>query len=173
MSNTPRRVEAVRLVELVNRYSTPFAILLVAMGIILSNPIGWARNLSITLLLAGVLLNIAVVAWLRRRPDSTPWLVPARMTANVLINISLVYVLGRFWPPLWLLLALTPLASAIYSDRRRTLVAATGVSAALAGVAWLHGASSPIEWGTAAAQAAFIVLVSLMVNDLAALGREG
>lgn len=166
MTDAEHKPDTVSRVVLVNRYSTPFAILLVTMGIVLTNPVGWARDLSIALLLGGIVLNIAAVKWLKRAPESAGWLVPGRMTANVLINVALVYVLGAFWPPVWLLLALTPLASAIYADKRKTLTAALGVSAALIAIAALRGTVSPLEWGQTVAQAAFIVLVSLMVNEL-------
>lgn len=167
MNDAQRRPGTVERVVLVNRYSTPFAILLVTMGIVLTNPVGWARDVSIALLLGGIAMNIAAVAWLKRAPESSGWLVPGRMTANVLINVALVYVLGAFWEPIWLLLALTPLAGAIYADKLKTLTAALGVSAALVFIAALRGTASPLEWGETAAQAAFIVFVSLMVNELA------
>ena len=156
----------VRLVSLVNRYATPFAILLVVLGIILSSPAKTARDISIALLLFSIAFNVGAVKIIRRMGETMPWIKKLRMLVNLAVNVVMVYELGPFWPPMWLLLVLTPIATAIYEGPIQTLLASTGTSALLIGIYLLRGGVSPHEWGQTISYAAFIILLSLLINEL-------
>lgn len=169
-SDQPR---ATQMVLLVGRYATPLAILLVSAGILFTQPASPVKEISIALLAAGVALNLGTNRFLPRKEGDSPSFIKVRMVSNLAINSALVYVLGGFWGPVWLLLALTPLAAAIYGSRAATLKSALLVSAILVAVRAMRPINSPLDWGVEAVQVAFIVLVSLMVNELAALGRRG
>ncbi len=156
----------VRLVVLVNRYATPFAIGLVTMAIVLSSAMGTVRDVSIGLLLFSILFNIVAVGLIRRLAETKPWMKKARMWTNLAVNIALVYLLGPFWPPMWLLLALTPLATAIYGGPTQTLLASSGIAALIVAIHLLRGGGSPHEWGQVLSYAAFIVLMSMLINEL-------
>jgi len=153
---------------LVSRYSTPLAVLLVASGIVLSQPQENIRNSSIFILLFGLVFNLFVVRWLQKLGTVGSWVVHSRVFINVGINTALVYLLGDYWPPMWLLLALTPIATAVYDSRARTLITSAGVSAILLAIQASRTFSSPLEWGVQFAQIAFIFFMSLFVNDLVA-----
>jgi len=156
----------VRLVVLVNRYATPFAIGLVTMAIVFSTNRGTLRNESIGLLLFSILFNIASVGLIRRLAETRPWLKKARMLINLAVNIALVYLLGPYWPPMWLLLALTPIATAIYEGPTQTLLASSGIAVLIVAIQLFRGGGSPHEWGQVLSYAVFIVLMSMLINEL-------
>ena len=83
--------------------------------------------------------------------------------------LLLVYLLGTFWGPMWLLFVLTPVATALYASGLRTFVTAAVSSAALLGIYWSRGLEGPVGWGQASLHAAFIVFISLFVNSIARL----
>jgi hypothetical protein len=161
---TPNR--DVRLVVLVNRYATPFAILLVVMAIVLSSPVGMVRNWSIGLLVFSIFFNVIAVAAIQRLAETSAAVKKMRMLINLAVNVMLVYLLGPFWPPMWLLLALTPIATAIYEGPTQTLLSSAGIGALIVAIHVLRGGGSPHEWGQVLSYAAFIVLMSLLINEL-------
>lgn len=163
---------ATRMALLVGRYAAPLAIFIVSSGVVLTQPASPVKELSIGLLVLGLVINLATNRFLPKDARAPRTFIRARMALNILINTALMYWLGAFWKPTWLLLALTPLATAIYGGRSETLKSSVLVSAILLGVHSLRPLSSPLEWGEQAAQVAFIVLVSLLVNDLAVMVKR-
>jgi hypothetical protein len=95
-----------------------------------------------------------------------------RATLNLWINVVLVYLLGRTWPLVWLLFVLSSSATAIYGTRERTLINAFFLSAVLGVVNYLHGFNTPLDWAVVGGKAAFLVLTSLLINDLAQSKKE-
>ena len=87
------------------------------------------------------------------------------MTAAPAHN-PIVWLLGAVWTPCWLLLALTPLATAIYGSRARTLAMACGVSAFVLLRYLLQSTISPLDLGEQLTYCAFILLGSLMINEV-------
>jgi hypothetical protein len=164
--NPAEQDRQIRMVMMVNKYATPLAILLVGLGLVFTQPVGAVKAVSAGLLVFGVLFNLLAVPAIRRLGSEMPWLPRLRMLVNIGVNIILVYFLGGYWTPIWMLLALTPIATAIYDSRRNTLLSAVAVSAALIGVQALRGTGSPAEWGELIGQVAFILLVSLLINEL-------
>ena len=160
-----------RQAVLVTSYATPFAVVLVAAGIVLSQPSSPYREISIGLLLFSIVFNIAAVRWIERHQAASLWLIRLRLALNLAVNIGLVYMLGGFWPPIWLLLALTPIATAIYDTKAKTLLVSLAVAAVLLAIHALRGPYSPLEWGAECADALFIVLMSLLVNGLSRLPK--
>jgi hypothetical protein len=156
-----------RLAVLVARYTTPLAIILVCLGIFLSQPISPVREISIGILLFSIAFNFGSLAFIKTRPVTAPWMIQVRLVTNFSTNVLQVHFLGGYFGPVWILLALTPLASAIYGTRTKTLVASLWASAALLGLQSTR-IGSPLEWGQQIAHVAFIVLVSLLANELAA-----
>lgn len=166
MTTSTQSNRDVRLVVLVNRYATPFAFLLVASGIILASPEITARNIGIGLLFFSIFFNVVAVGAIRKLAETMPWIKKLRMLINLAVNVVLVYKLGPFWPPMWLLLALTPIATAIYEGPTQTLLVSSGTSALIIGIHLLRGGGSPHEWGQTMSYAAFIILLSLLINEL-------
>jgi hypothetical protein len=160
----------IKMAMLVNRYATPLAILLVSMGIVLSSPPSPLREIAVGLLLFSVAFNLLTIRFIRS--GNIPGLLGTRLTINLAVNVVLVYVLGRDWAPIWLLLPLTPMAMALYDSRRATLGASLAVSAALLIIQAARGPSAPVEWGQVVAYSAFTILISLLLNELAQLSFQ-
>lgn len=164
--------DKVRLAVLVNRYAMPLAVVLIALGLVFSQPQAHVRDLSIGLLGFTIVFNIGIVEIIRRGFKVEPWMMKLRLFVNLGINAVLVYLLGGYWPPIWLLLSLTPIATAVYGTRGKTVFAAVSVSLVLLGVHALRRMNAPVDWGQQAAYAAYIIVLSLMINDLSHLARQ-
>lgn len=159
----------IKMVNLVNRYATPLAIILVALGLFLSQPTMPVRNIIVCLLLFSIVFNLVTVKIIKRG-DGTGF-IKLRMFINFAVNVALVYYLGGYWLPIWLLLALTPLATAIYDTRSKTLFVSIGISAILLIIQSTRRPNDLIDWGQQLAYASFIILVSLMINELSTLTK--
>lgn len=156
---------------LVSRYATPLAVLLVTLGVVISQPVSPVKELSIGLLLFGLVFNYAAVPVLARMKDAS-CCVHVRLFINLGVNALIVYFLGGYWKPAWLLLALTPLATAVYDSWNKTLLTSLGVGALLLLIQATRKLGSPLEWAEQGANVLFIVLVSLLVNELAHHSRS-
>ncbi|HRY29260.1 MAG TPA: hypothetical protein P5079_04390 [Elusimicrobiota bacterium] len=157
----------VRRVQVVNRYATPFAILLVALAIFLPSPIRSVRIIGLSLLAFSILFNLVTVGLIRRRPEILPRLKKLRLYTNLAVNVVLVYELSPYWPPIWLLLVLTPIATAIYASARQSLMTSLLIAFLIMGIHLVHGGGGLMEWGQTLSRAAFVVLLSLLLNELA------
>ncbi|MBI5243437.1 MAG: hypothetical protein HY922_07080 [Elusimicrobia bacterium] len=155
---------------LVGRYGTPLAVLLAGLGLVASQPVGFVRAAAVGLLVFGIVFNLAAARWIQRA-QSPSGFIHARVLINLAANALMVYLLGGYWKPIWLLLALTPTATAVYDSRTRTLVSALGASALLLGIQAARRFSSPLDWSEQLANCIFIVLVSLLINELSASAR--
>ncbi|MBI4396596.1 MAG: hypothetical protein HY548_05840 [Elusimicrobia bacterium] len=164
--NQPDVPQDVRRVVLVSRYSTPLAILLVVIGVVASQPVGHVKAASLGLLAFSVLFNILYVRVVKNLSTVKPWMSLVRRLVNLGVNVALVYLLGAYWPILWFLLALTPIATAIYDTRGKTVLVAVGVSIILFLIQASKEISTVIDWGQQAAASACIIFLSLMINDL-------
>lgn len=151
---------------LVNRYAMPFAVLTVCLAIVLGGGEGWTGKLSVGLLLFGAAFNLAAGRYLAAAGPAAKPFIRMRMAVNFLCNALIVWMLGGYWSPAWLLLALTPLASAIYSSRGETFAVAAAASVFLLIRYGVLGPGTPLEWGEQFIYGLFIVLSSLMVNEL-------
>lgn len=172
---TPAVALDTKKVSVVNRYATPLAVLLVTLGVILTQPASPVREISIGLLLFGIVFNVGSAAYIQKRAvegHPTPGLVKARLWANLGANSLLVYYLGEFWSPMWLLLTLTPIATAIYGTRKQTIKSAATVAIILLVIQGLRADNSPVDWGQQIIHIAYTVLLSLLANELVSVGRE-
>jgi len=164
--------DKIRLIVLVNRYALPLAIILIVFGVVFSQPLAHVQNISIGLIVFTTIMNLGVVEIVKRSPKIMPWLIKLRLYINLGINAYLVYILGGYWPPIWLLLCLTPIATAVYGTRGKTLFTALGISVLLLGIHAMRGLNAPVDWGQQAACVCFIILLSLMINDISHFVRK-
>jgi hypothetical protein len=149
-------------VSIINAYLTPLAIILVLLAVVFSKPYGTVLYWSIALLGAGLVNNLVTASFLK---DKQP-LLYFRMCLNILINIILVYLLIGYWGPIWFLLLTTPIATAVYSTRIRTLFTSLAMSLVLVLIYAVRGVSSAQAWGQAASRIVLIVILSLFINSL-------
>jgi hypothetical protein len=155
------------LLSLIGGYATPLAVGLVGTGLIMAPLEPAPLYIGTSLMLFSLVFNVAAIPLASRMSDrSRSIFAKVRATLNLWINIILVVLLGRVWPPVWLLFMLPAVATAVYGDRKRTLVTVGFLSAVLWLVNLFTGPHTPMEWGVVAAEAAFLSLTSLMINDL-------
>jgi PAS domain S-box-containing protein len=162
----PLKAEFIRIVD---RFFTPFALALVVSALFLGFAEPQVKWTAIGLVVCLGLFN-EISAYLARK--KTEWTVTVgntRLLTNFVANIALVYMLGTFWGPMWLLFVLTPVATALYASQSRTLITALISSAALLGIYWSRGLEGPVGWGQAALHATFILFISMFVNSIARL----
>ena len=155
-----------RMVVLVNRYFTPYAVVLVLLGLALSQPQGYVGPLCIGLLVLTGLFNMATAAAAKSAGSMSRVVSQVRIYLNLGVNVVLVYVLGGFWTPIWLLFVLTPVATAVYGTRQRTIAVSSGVAALLIATYGVRRLYAPVDVGSAVVEGAFIVFISLFVNEL-------
>ncbi len=162
----PLKAEFIRIVD---RFFTPFALSLVVSSLYLGFAEPRAKWISVGLVVFLGIFN-EISAYIAKK--HMEWAVPVgntRIITNFIANVVLVYLLGTFWGPMWLLFVLTPVATALYASWTRTFVTATISSAALLGIYYSRGLEGSVGWGQASLHAAFIVFISLFVNSIARL----
>jgi hypothetical protein len=162
----PLQTEFIRLVD---RFFTPFAIAMVATAVTLGYAEKPTQRWAMGIVLSLAAFNQVSLYLIRKR---SAWTLPigyTRLAANFLANIVLVYLLGTFWGPMWLLFALTPIATALYADWKMTITTAVVSSGSLLAIYYSRGLEGSVGWGMASLHAAFIVFVSLFVNSIARL----
>lgn len=160
----PLQAEFLRLVD---RFFTPFAatMVLAAMGL------GYADKtleyLALGLVSVLVVFNEASAYLAKKRADWTRAISYTRLATNFLANVVLMYMLGTFWGPMWLLFVLTPVATALHAEWKKTLITSVISAGALLGIYGSRGLEGAVGWGQASLHAAFIVFISLFVNSIA------
>jgi hypothetical protein len=151
---------------IVHRYFTPFALALVAVALIVSRPAGFYAIVAF-----GVLAFSAVFNWVTRRwaedPAHAIRMREMRLGVNLAVNSFLVFLLISFWRPIWLLYVLTPVATGVYETRTRTAQMGGALAVLLVWAYWVNQMRSPADWAEALVHGAFIVFLSLFVNQVA------
>jgi hypothetical protein len=145
---------------------------LVGFGLALSQPRPWVTWTCLGLVALTTAMNLGTAMLIRSERAVPPGLGALRLYTNLAVNCVLVYLLGGYWTPIWLLFVLTPAATAVYGSRNRTLWTSTIVSALLLGSHAFRGLNAPIDWGVAWVQALFILFLSLFLNEIAGLARR-
>jgi PAS domain S-box-containing protein len=162
----PLKAEYIRIVD---RFFTPFALSLVVSSLLLGFAESRVKWISVGLVVFLGIFN-EISAYIAKK--KMEWAVPignTRIITNFVANVLLVYMLGTFWGPMWLLFVLTPVATALYASWTRTLATAAVSSGALLVIYWSRGLEGSVGWGQASLHAAFIVFISLFVNSIARL----
>ena len=161
-----------KIVSLVNRYFTPFAVFLVLSAIIIGKPSDKIGFYSIFLLVIALIFNVITGIIIRKVSSKVKLFSNIRLFTNFAFNIVFVYLLGFIWAPVWLLFLLTPVATGLYSSLKKTFLTSIGVSGSLLLIYAIRGMRSEVGWGQAIVQAVFIISLSLFVNALSRLASK-
>ncbi len=156
-----------QFIRTVDRFFTPFAMILVLAGTWIGYAETWAKHVSVGLLFFLFIFNEVSVALARKHVAWAKNIGYTRIVTNFLANVALVYMLGTFWGPMWLLFVLTPVATALYADWSRTVWTALISAGSLLAIYYSRGLEGAVGWGQASLHAAFIVFISLFVNSIA------
>ncbi|MBI3549917.1 MAG: hypothetical protein HY078_12845 [Elusimicrobia bacterium] len=152
--------------NLLNRYFTPFAAILILLAVVFSEvdrrtiylAVGvWGVSLAVNWWFAANTYHF--VGWANRLKALQVWL-------NFVWAVPLFYLLHGFWGPMWLLFVMAPVTAALYQGRMATLGTSLVSAGTMLGLYWMHGLEGP-AWGMAVSHAAFIVLFSLFIHALA------
>jgi len=153
-------------IKFVNRFFTPFAVLVVLSGVLFGEPSLFAVKISLSILSFTMLFNAATSYLSKALRDDMMLLSRVRLLVNFTMNVFLVFHLGMYWKPIWLLFVLTPVATAIYNTAERTLATCVITTIVLVLVYFVKGLSSAAEWGEVVNNLLFIYVISLFVNRL-------
>jgi len=154
--------------QMLNRYFTPFAIILIASAIWFSDADPRAYKLSIAILILSILINwwlskntYRFVSWARQMRIVQVWL-------NYIWAVPLFYLLAPTWGPMWLLFVMAPATAAMVMSWRQTLTVALVSAATMLGIYYHSGVfESQAAAGMAVVHACFIVILSLFIYALA------
>lgn len=169
--NEPTNIaDSQKLVKLVGYFATPFALTVGGLGILVAEVEPIVQAVCLGLLGFSGFLNLVFPKFLESQSaDKKGPNVRVRMALNIVVNALLVYFLGEGFPPIWLILTLSPFATAIYGSRRKTGVSAATSCVVLVTVQVLRPVQSLAAWAAVATGIAFIALIAFMINGLAHL----
>ncbi len=167
MTTPSDKYDSQRLVTLVGYFATPFALFLGGLAVAFTDNESWQKSLALGLLGFAAFFNSVFPHFLKQQDVvKKAWNVKFRLYMNLVVNSVVIYLLGDQFPPLWLLLALTPLATAIYGDQKRTLINALTASGVLLVIQAVRSNTQAADWAVVSVEIAFIVLISLLVNGV-------
>jgi len=173
--------------HILNYYFTPFAVILILLGLLFSQPDPAVTYASFGVLAAAFAANFWLgrnmyrfLRWSRHIRALTVWL-------NLAVSAVLFYMLVPYWAPMWLLFLTAPAASAMYMKKSQVFAVSLCSAAAMLGIYLWKGmafamsdasgitllqafdaaAANTQLLGMAAAQAVFIVFFSMFTAAMA------
>ncbi len=156
-------------IQVVDRFFTPFALLLIASALLFGFAEPKTKTLALILVSVMAVFNETTAYLAKHRTEWAVKIGNTRMVTNFAANVVLVYLLGTFWGPMWLLFALTPVATALHASFGKTFMISLISAGALLGIYAARGLTGSVGWGMASLHATFIVFVSLFVNSIGRL----
>lgn len=156
--------------QMLNRYFTPFALMLILTAVYFSEPDPRDYKLSLAILCVSTVVNwwlsasaYRFINWARQMKALQVWL-------NFIWAVPLFYLLQPYWAPVWLLFVMGPATAALYMGRAMTLGVAAVSSATMLAIYYrrgvFEGGLGPAG-GQAFVHAGFIIVFSLFVHGLA------
>jgi hypothetical protein len=166
-------MDSQQCVVLVGRYLTPLALGVGGLAVVFGSA-GAERKIVVTGLLAfAAFFNYKFPSVHARQASARRGgAVQFRLFLNFAVNAAVVFLLGEAFPPLWLLLTLTPLAAAVYGHPRESWITAAVAAGLLMGVQVFRPGSAPVDFAAQAARGGFIVLLTLLINAVSRHVRE-
>jgi hypothetical protein len=153
--------------HLLNRFFTPFALILILSAIYYSEPEPRDSKLSLGILALSILVNWYLSANTYRFIRWSKQLKVLQIWLNFLWSAPLVYLLIPYWAPMWLLFTMAPVTAALYTSFSATLGMGVVSAGTLLGVYYLRNPLEGPALGMACVHAAFIIVFGLFVQALA------
>lgn len=154
------------VVKLINKYFTPFALFLILSAAFVSPADRTTVLIAIALFLISIFFNLFTVRLIDAKHRNIKFIGNVRVISNFVIDIVIVWLLIGMWGPLWLLFVLTPVAGAIYYDRKKSFFIAIISASTLLTIYFFRGLEGWVGWGQAVTHAGFIVLITMFVSSL-------
>jgi hypothetical protein len=155
--------------KLVSRYMTPYAALLVLMGLYFGRPPKIEMWLTLGILAVSLAVNLGSMIGLEKAPAQAPLIRDLRVAINVVCNFWLIFILLPYWPEIWMLLLLVVIALSVYESRKKTFRYCCAFSCLLVFIAYLKGLTTGVRLGQVLIYAATLVCVGLFINRLIGL----
>ena len=155
-----------------NRYFTPFALVLIASALYFRIDEFKDAGLQAPMIAAGILVADLVINWWIGR-NQYRWMAWAhrlrvlQVWLNYVWAVPLFYLLYPYWAPMWLLFVMAPTAAALTLTTRHTVACALVSAGTMIGLYWHRQPLEGVFLGMAISQAAFILIFSLFVQGLA------
>jgi hypothetical protein len=127
--------------------------------------------LSILLIIFTTLISGITEYFALRMQKISKILIDIRLITNFCINIALVYMLIDFWGPMWLLLLLTPVATAVYETRQKMVIATSLSCLALIAIYFHNGLYGVNFWAQGLNHIFFVALLPFFIKNLAEEGE--
>ncbi len=155
-----------------NRYFTPFALLLIASAVYFRIDEFKDAGLQAPAIAAGVLIADLLVNWWIGR-NQYRWMAWAarlrfiQVWLNYVWAVPLFYLLYPYWAPMWLLFVMAPTAAALTLPKRHAVACSIISAGTMIGLYWHRQPLEGVFLGMAVSQAAFIIIFSMFVQGLA------
>lgn len=169
---TPSPVDSQQRVVLVGRFLTPLALVLGGLAVAFAAADAARKVIVLGLLAFAAFFNLKFAGVLSSRSGGRGGAVHFRLYLNFSINTAVVVLLGAAFPPLWLLLALTPFATAVYGHPREAWITATVAAVLLIVIQAFRPDPRVADFAVQAARGAFILFTALLINAVSRHARD-
>ena len=165
-------VDSQERVVLVGRFLTPLALILGGLAMVFAEADAVRKIVVLGLLDFAAFFNLNFAGVLSAKTGGRGGVVQFRLFLDLAINTVVVVLLGAAFPPLWLLLALTPFATAVYGHPREAWITAAVAAALLILIQAFRPAPRVADFAVQAARGAFIVFTALLINAVSRHARD-
>jgi hypothetical protein len=151
---------------LISWYMTPFAILLVFLGVYYGKPEGTNAMFAIAIVLSSALMNVTSVLLMQQSPERMVVYRNFRVVLNYVANFILLCLLIPVWPEVWMLMLLMAIATAIYGSLQSTYIHCIAFGALLFGISYLTGELGGIKTGQTLMHVLALFFLAPFINRL-------
>ena len=163
----------IEFLKALNRYFTPVAVGVMLFGLILNPDLPKPSFIGcVAIIVIALTFNVVSAVHVIENPSSWRKVGYIRVGVNLALNATAYLLLYRYWPIIWILFSLGPVAMAFYGAVTETFFV-MGISAmVMAGCLFYEGIKDPLLWGATVVQIMFMLLLSLFLIRVAALIRR-
>ncbi len=158
--------ELIKTMQLFTVYLTPFAIMLVTMGIFFGKIETFLSIIISVLLLVTTIFNLGTLYYVKKEPKKIYLVQRIRLGINYTFNIAFVYLMTPFWTPIWLVFLLSMVPLSLIESRQNTLMHTSIMSLVLLTVYYMHGMLQGVHLGEFIVYVVFLNMISVFVNQL-------
>ena len=123
-------------------------------------------------MIGSILFNTVSAVYVVDHPSSWRRVGYLRVGVNFAFNAITYVLLHQYWPVVWVLFALGPIAMAFYGDVSETFLVLAGVAAVMMGCLAFERHHDARIWGERGLELFFILLISLFLIRVAQLIRR-
>jgi hypothetical protein len=152
--------------KLVGQYLTPYAALLVIMGLVFGHPPKFEAALAAGIFVISMIVNIGALVGLEKQPAKSTLIRDIRIGINIVCNFWLIYLLLPYWSEIWMLWLLVVIALAIYDAPETTIFYSYAFACLLIMIAYLRDLTYGMPLGLVLMDVATLVFIGTFVSQL-------